>query len=195
DMRLALVVDAHRDRALQPDDPRMIGLDAAVEDADPHALAGGAAPGPVARYPLGPVDADRDLGARVGGQAPGGKALPVAPGGLLRRHAPDRTACSVGDAAAELVEQRARRLDALGEQRSLEVRDARRTELRVGLGARNDSVELAAGLRQLSSGAYPGVWRRRKHPDQAGEMLDVIVGAHHVTCSLDAASGRFLPSN
>ena len=58
-------------------DERVAGLDAAVQDADADALAGRAAPGPLACDALRPVDADRNLVAGAGREAPGREALGV----------------------------------------------------------------------------------------------------------------------
>ena len=70
---LVVLAAVEGNRAFDRADLRVARLDPAVEDADPDALAGRVAEGPVARDLLGPVDADRDALARSGGQAPGGK--------------------------------------------------------------------------------------------------------------------------
>ena len=68
-----LVVGADRDRnrALHLADERVPGIDAAVEDADPHALAGRTAPGPLARYLSRPLEGERDALRTASRQAPG----------------------------------------------------------------------------------------------------------------------------
>ena len=87
ELDLVLVADAvEGHRPVDLADERMAGLDAAVEDADADAFARGAAPGPLARDALRPVDSDRDLVARAGRKAPGGKALGVLACGLLLGH-------------------------------------------------------------------------------------------------------------
>ena len=87
ELDLVLVTDAvEGDRPVDLADERMAGLDAAVEDADAHALAGRAAPGPLARDALRPVDPDRDLVSGAGREAPGRKALGLLGCGLLLGH-------------------------------------------------------------------------------------------------------------
>ena len=79
-----------RDCPLERADKRVIGLDAAVEDADPDPCASRIAERPVARDALGPFDADAD-GLRGGRrQAPRRQRLAGVPLGLLLwlRHAP-----------------------------------------------------------------------------------------------------------
>ena len=53
--RVAVLVDGDRDGAADLADLRMVRLDAAVEDADAHALAGRALERPLARDALGPL--------------------------------------------------------------------------------------------------------------------------------------------
>src|SRR5947207_2788082 len=53
----------------------MAALDAAVENGDADALAGGAAPGPLPRDALRPLDGDRDVVGRRSRQAPGWQRL------------------------------------------------------------------------------------------------------------------------
>ena len=69
---LVVLTAAEGNRAFDRADLRVARLDPAVEDAHPDALAGRVAEGPVARYLLGPVDADRDALAGSGRQAPRG---------------------------------------------------------------------------------------------------------------------------
>ena len=127
DLVVLAALEGHR--AVDVADQRVVGLDAAVEDADRHALAGRPAPGPLAGDALRPVDADRDLLARAGGQAPGRKALGGLRIGLLLRHLGDGTAAvrhklgrrradglDVGEAAAQLIEHAPIGLEALGQQ-------------------------------------------------------------------------------
>ena len=74
---------AQRDRPLERPDERMIGLDAAVEDADPNPGPGRAAERPVACNALRPFDSDPNLGRRGGWEAPGREGLAGIPLGLL----------------------------------------------------------------------------------------------------------------
>src|SRR4051812_20366491 len=69
------VLDGDRPRVRDGTDPRVAFLDAAVEDADAHAAAGGLSPGPVARDVLRPGALQTDVGDRPGGKAPRGKRL------------------------------------------------------------------------------------------------------------------------
>src|SRR5919198_1656060 len=91
-----------------------------------------------------------------------------APGPCADR-TPAREGGSVGDAPAELVEQRPGRLDALRPQRPFKVSDERLAELRIGFGAGDESVELPARSGKLLRSPYPGCGGRREHPDQAGK--------------------------
>jgi hypothetical protein len=80
---LAVLGLAQRDRALERADEGMIGLDAAVEDADANSGPGRAADRPVPCDALRPLDADPDLGRRGGGKAPGRQRLAGVPLRLL----------------------------------------------------------------------------------------------------------------
>ena len=53
DLQLAVLVAQDRDRVVDAADKRMLVLDAAVEDADPDAGAGRAAPRPLPRHLVG----------------------------------------------------------------------------------------------------------------------------------------------
>ena len=66
----ALRADRRDDGLLHLADERMLRIDAAVEDADPHALAGRAAPGPLARDLSRPLDGKVDALGGPGRQAP-----------------------------------------------------------------------------------------------------------------------------
>ena len=73
DERPAVLAGGDDDRAVDLADERVVALDPAVEDADADALAGRAAPRPLAGHLRGPVAVERDPPGRAGGQAPGGK--------------------------------------------------------------------------------------------------------------------------
>jgi len=55
----------------------MIRVDAAVEDGDADALAGGAVERPLARDAVGPAEVEPDLLRRARRQRPCGKLLPL----------------------------------------------------------------------------------------------------------------------
>ena len=70
DHDFALRADRGDDGLLHLADERMLRIDAAVEDADPNALAGRAAPGPLARDLSRPLDGKVDALGGPGRQAP-----------------------------------------------------------------------------------------------------------------------------
>ena len=76
DLQLAVVVAHDRDRAVDATDERMVELDAAVEDADPDAGAGRAAPRPLSRHlRRASVDGHADPVDGLRRKAPGRKFL------------------------------------------------------------------------------------------------------------------------
>src|SRR6266542_1494987 len=106
----------------------MIELDAAVEDADPDALPGRTAPGPLTGDLRRPRALERNLVGRAGRQAPGGE-LGHEP--MLVRF----------EAVAKLVNDPWRRLNPLGSQGLLEVGEDAYPELRIRLGARDELIQ------------------------------------------------------
>ena len=75
DLQLAVLVAKDCDRAVDAADERMVELDAAVEDADPDAGAGRAAPRPLSCHLLGQRHRHADPVHRLRRQAPGRKVL------------------------------------------------------------------------------------------------------------------------
>ncbi len=75
DLQLAFLVAQDRDRVVDAADERMVMLDAAVEDADPDAGAGRAAPRPLPRHLVGQRHRHADPVDGLRRQAPGREVL------------------------------------------------------------------------------------------------------------------------